>query len=198
VCLCGCTAVQSLNNAADTIDLAVNGFPDTPIDLAALREKPYASQLVRIGKGPKSSMILAEIQGETQLWIGADRSLLYMRHGRIIKTAGLYYDIHTIALTPPPWMGGAVQQHLIMDWKYRGLFGVHCDSLFTAKGHFSVLVADVVQELQLWEEALSCPQLKWRVVNSYWVAPETGVVWQSEQTPGADLPIMRLEIIRSP
>jgi len=59
------------------------------IDIKVINEIPYASMLVRIGKGPSALMILESISNNNFTWVSADGIYLVTNKGRIIKTSGL-------------------------------------------------------------------------------------------------------------
>ena len=65
------------------------GYPEYPIDPEVIKNIPYASMLVRIGKGPEGLMILESINDDDYTWVSADGVYLVINNGKIIKTHGL-------------------------------------------------------------------------------------------------------------
>ena len=61
---------------------------DEGIDPELIESIPYASMLVRIGKGPSALMILESIKNEDYTWVSADGVYLVINNGRIIETYG--------------------------------------------------------------------------------------------------------------
>ena len=74
--------------AYEAIKLNIFGYENN-IDPKVIKNIPYASMLVRIGKGPSALMILESINGDTFTWVSADGVYLVTKNGKIVKTAGL-------------------------------------------------------------------------------------------------------------
>ena len=74
--------------AYEAIRLNIFGY-ENDIDPNVIKNIPYASMLVRIGKGPSALMILESINDDTFTWVSADGVYLVTKNGKIIKTAGL-------------------------------------------------------------------------------------------------------------
>ena len=78
-----------MKNAASVFKTQIFGHPDLPLTRDGISKLPYASMVARVGRGPQAVLILARVEGEDQHWIsGADRSVLVLRGGRIVKTFG--------------------------------------------------------------------------------------------------------------
>ena len=54
---------------------------------------PYASMMLRIGRGAPGLMILESFTDERETWVSADGVYLVIENGQIIKTAGLHNNL---------------------------------------------------------------------------------------------------------
>ena len=59
---------------------------ENDIDPNIIKNIPYASMLVRIGKGPTALMILESINEDSFTWVSADGVYLVTKNGKIVKT----------------------------------------------------------------------------------------------------------------
>ena len=94
VAVSGCSSLSNsiapgYSEAFRTINNAVFGYKDTQITKEIIDNIPYASSLLKIGKGPQGLLILESLSGNKETWISADDVYLVIQNGRIIKTAGL-------------------------------------------------------------------------------------------------------------
>ena len=93
--LISCSSLKTNNIAPGYIDSykaiknALFGFEDSNISPELISNIPYASLLLRIGKGPTGLVILESIDGERLTWVSADGVYLVTERGRIIATRGL-------------------------------------------------------------------------------------------------------------
>lgn len=194
----GCSLFPSFSSAGETFRYALQGFPDADVTPEQAQQLPYASMFARIGEGPKSLVILAEWNPPLAMWIGADKSQFYMRHGIVERSAGLTYDLTTASPQTPPWAGGAMEATYVADFKYRGLFGLRAESRWE-KGDASLQQLDSgVRFLRRWQQQVRMPSISWKANNTYWVDDTTGFVWASEQTISPDMPTLRYEILKPP
>ena len=100
--LLSCSSFPSNNIAPGYLETyksiknAIFGFEDSSITRELVNNIPYASQTLKIGKGPKGLMILESINKDEMVWISADPIFLVTKNGRIIKTEGLENDLKGI------------------------------------------------------------------------------------------------------
>ena len=71
-----------------SIKQIILGYEDN-IKPEMINNIPYASMLVKIGRGPTALMILEKINDDEYTWVSADGVYLVIKNGRIIKTFGL-------------------------------------------------------------------------------------------------------------
>ena len=73
----------------DAYKLTFQDIPGPTITREYISKLPYASISAKIGKGPKSLLVLWRIENNEQFWLAEDGTVLAIRNGRILKTAGL-------------------------------------------------------------------------------------------------------------
>ena len=90
----------ALNNIApgylDTfkaINNAVFGYEDQEISPEIINNIPYASMLLKIGKGPTGLLILESKKNKKSTWLSADGVYIVLLDGVIIKTSGLVNNL---------------------------------------------------------------------------------------------------------
>ena len=77
---------------------ALVGYENTEITPELIKNIPYASSLVRVGKGPYGLMILESIRGDTATWVTADGIYLIIKNGKIIKTKGFTNNLSNMLI----------------------------------------------------------------------------------------------------
>ena len=80
-------------DAFKAIKNAIVGFEDTNITKETVARIPYASSLLKIGKGPQGLLILESISSGKETWISADGIYLIVKNGRIVRTEGLQNNL---------------------------------------------------------------------------------------------------------
>ena len=92
----GCSLIPTNNIAPgypesyQAIKNAIFGFPDNKISPSLVNNIPYASMLLKIGKGPSGLLILeSKSMDGRYTWLSADGVYIVTKEGRIVSTAGL-------------------------------------------------------------------------------------------------------------
>ena len=87
----------------DAYKLTFQDIPGPTITREYISKLPYASISAKIGKGPKSLLVLGRIENNEQYWLAADGVVLGIKKGRITKTAGLPdIIINTVSIDTDP------------------------------------------------------------------------------------------------
>ncbi len=191
-------------NIVRAIQYSVAGQPDAPITRELVSNLPYASVAAKIGKGPRSLLILwrKDSIGDL-LWISADAAALVTREGRVVKTAGLPENLRNtrFANDDPVAMGlHTLQDQMIsrrtIDLDLGNNYGVDLVCEFQVEGQRDVEITEIVFQTILVRERCSARTLNWSFTNLYWVDPADGFVWRSRQHIARSFPPVVIETLK--
>ena len=184
--------------AFKSISNLIYGYENN-IDPELIRRIPYASSLVKIGKGPYALMILESSENNRHTWVSADGVYLVTYEGRIVKTAGLGNNLTQFTKPKTSWGSlGMLQEYtyyLSYDEPY--LRDLKIEAEIVNEGLTSTKLFDREVKLNLIKEKLRNRYLGWEVENSYWV-DDNGFVWKSKQFISPKLPSFEVEITKKP
>jgi hypothetical protein len=122
--------VLILSNCAsrDYIDIPVSIFynlkgVDIEINESFLASKEFSFIKVRLGRSLVSTMTLSKIDDDIYEWVGAEqKQRIYTKHGKIIKTLGLDYDVQIINHSDFSLKDGSNGMHFINFIAPTGMF----------------------------------------------------------------------------
>ena len=83
----------SIGGAYESIKGALFGYADPIINKEIINRIPYASALLKIGKGSNGLVILESINSNNYIWVSKDNVFIVIEGGRIIKTEGLVNNL---------------------------------------------------------------------------------------------------------
>jgi hypothetical protein len=163
---------------------------------------PFATLGVSVDNGPEGILVLGTSASGTQLWTAASHIVLLMQNGRILRTAGLGHDRTDMRLIKgdngPPPLQGSSETVWSEDFGDLHLFSVTVDCRTTARGPETIVVlGSHIATIRVDEDCRS-EQLDWSFTNTYWIAPQTGLVWRSVQYVSPKLGPLDTEILRAP
>ena len=182
---------------------AIKGYENTEITPELIKSIPYASSLVRVGKGPYGLMILESIKGDLATWVTADGIYLIMKKGKIIKTKGFASNLSNM-LTPAAFNNlnlNVLENEGVLIYYYTYDQTVLVD--LEIKAEYEIIRTDTLnlisesKELTLIHEKLTSNLIHWNVLNKYWV-DENYYVWKSEQYVSPKIPVISFEITKKP
>lgn len=185
------------------IELAYAGMPDTITDRSQVDKLPYASLAVKIGKAPKTLMILARVDGAEYHWVSANRVVMVSRHGRIVRTVDLPQDLaRTTFFTQDPLSDqipheGTSKFTRLIDIFPDKHFSVPVTSRLDYVGSEEIDILGVQHSTKHWVEHASAPLLDWHFSNHYWLGYD-GFVWKSIQHTTPAIEPVTLEITKRP
>jgi len=188
-------------DAYKAIKNAVIGFEDTGITKDTIDNIPYASSLLKIGKGPQGLLILESISSNKETWISADGVYLIVDNGRIIKTAGLNNNLIDFASTAKhikninEMLGQTYKYYYSYD--YPELRDLKVEAQFKLKGKQEIKIFDEVYDLILIEEEITNHYLGWSFINKYWTDEEYNVI-KSVQKFSPILPEFTMVVTKKP
>lgn len=182
------------------IDQAIFGFDDYEITRAMVDNIPYASSLLKIGRGPRGLMILESINGDEETWVSADGIYIVIRSGRIIQTRGFQNNLTSfISQLDLRTLLQDESKNYIFYYSYDKprLNNLQIRSSITRKENIKISILGKEKDLILYEENLSNSYLGWNVTNKFWV-DEDNFVWRSEQFISPKLPKVIIEVTKKP
>ena len=170
------------------------------IEPEVIKNIPYASMLVKIGKGPWALMILEKTTEEGDLWVSADGVYFLVDNGRITKTHGLNNNLKEKLSSSFTW-----NSKVLFDYKYVSynsysqptLNNLKVVSSFQNKDEVSVDLIFGAKTLRLVEEEIHSAEVGWNEKNLYWV-DKSNFVWKSSQNISPRLPTIHFEVTKKP
>ena len=187
------------SEAFRTINNAVFGYKDTQITKEIIDNIPYASSLLKIGKGPQGLLILESLSGNKETWISADEVYLVIQNGRIIKTAGLNNNLIDF-ISPVKDFNGLDQDQVnryFYSYDQPYLRNLEVSAELKIKTKEPVEVLNKTLNLLLIEEEISNDYLGWNYTNRFWV-DDQGEVIKSIQYISPRLPAFSLLVTKKP
>ena len=182
-----------------TINNAIFGFPDDEISSSVIKNIPYASSLLKIGKGPKGLLILEKINKELETWVSGDGIKVFIRNGRVVRTSGLTNNL-TDYLAPKNKKLNRIEVRKYINYRSYDnprLINLEIQSSIESKGKRLVKLHNGEKLLELVEEEISSRKLGWTRVNKYWI-DDMGFVWKSHQYISPKLPRFEIEVTKKP
>lgn len=177
------------------------GDHDVQLTRQQILDVPYPSIYLRVNDGPQVFWVLGYVEFSTDLqWVGADRSLLVTRNGRVVKSHfdGLPSLVAVRSDAPDPLAGALFSGTHAAHWQWQmdlmpGYhFGIKAVSRFSDLGPSttdtpmgSVATRHIVEDVEL-------PDLKRRYQNHYWLDASSHQVVHSIQSLGPDMPRVQI------
>ncbi len=183
---------------------ATTGLPGPEITRELVDAIPYASLAAKIGRGPRSLLVLWDAKAEGLMWLSADNVAIVTRNGRVVRTAGLPENLSTTQfLDPDPLQAGAKNiaanrepRRRLIDFEPDGKYGVEIVSTSRVIGPRQIDITSITFDTILIEERCRASFLNWSFSNKYWLDPVDGFVWRSEQHVSPNIPIFTLEVLK--
>jgi hypothetical protein len=188
--------------------LAAFGAPDTDIEREAIQSLPYATLSAKIGRGPRSLLVLGKKENGLEHWFSADQALLVIENGRIVQTAGFPDNLlKTVKNGNDPLNRllhlaeyGSDRNKLEyvrkLDLSAENRFGVPVRSQFETIGHREIVIADIKVKTILVQELNTAFSINWSFKNHFWVDVYDGYIWKSRQHISRSFPPIDIEILK--
>lgn len=198
----GCTDLSS--SAIDTMKLLTHRHAHIEVTAAEVAAKPYYQLEVTSPQG-SAVMILGNLDGHREAWYDANHAIVFIEHGRVVQTVGLAQNLDGLQLPANnPFARGLqtltmpVHYSFNMDWSPGYRYGVHVDARIVPAGSEQITILGVPHNVLRVDEQLSAGAAHYRATNHYWVDPQDGFVWKSEQqvAPGLMLQLVQLRPYR--
>ena len=194
----------SFNNAFNTIQGALFGYPDPLFTREIINNIPYASAILKIGKGSSGLIILESVSSAKSTWVSKDNIFIVIEGGRIIQTEGLVNnltnfvrpDISFKEFIDNPTSFTSFFVYYSYDEPF--LSNLKVEVSLIKKGYEEIEILGKTRNLLLVEEVISNEQLRWKKKNLFWVDPSDFYVWKSIQHISPKLPPFVLQITKKP
>jgi hypothetical protein len=189
--------------AYESIKGSIFGYPDE-ISTNLVKNIPYASMKLQIGKGSAGLLILEQLNEGLQTWVSADGIRIQILEGRIIKTGGLIHNLTDYRRTNLSFeeiiKSSGLNNSTINYYSYDEPLLLDFKVSITREyiGREEVQLLGEKKELLLIKERLFNDQINWKVDNYFWVDPSDFFVWKSVQSISPKLPQFILEVTKKP
>tara|TARA_B100001750_G_C15444659_1_gene565528 strand:- start:5 stop:715 length:711 start_codon:yes stop_codon:yes gene_type:complete len=206
-----CSTLDLNNQVAPTYTVAFEsikgaflGYPDKKISKELVENIPYASLIMKIGKGSSGLLILESLKDNETIWVSADQVVIVLKEGRIVRTLGLNNNLISVKRINQSFKNVISSTEFSTD--YYSYYSYEDPPLRNLKVHvylekIGLRDVDILGEqknLLLIHETISSKEIRWQATNKYWIDPKDYYVWKSEQTISPKLPKFFFEITKKP
>jgi len=188
--------------AFKTIKGVIVGYENELLTPDLIKNIPYASSILKIGKGAPALIILESKEEEQETWVSSDGIYLVFKEGRIVKTSGFFNNLinfKSVETNFASLMDTNESESLIYYYSYDDPelidMRVQASRRFVAKE--KVQLIDREEELNLIEEQIVNHYIGWEVTNKFWIDDDM-FVWKSEQYISPKLPKFYTEVTKKP
>ena len=180
------------------------GYPDLNITREIVENIPYASGLLRIGKGTQGLVILESKENNKYFWVSKDEVFIVTKDGRIERSLGLLNNLTKISsidqsfkdvLTKP---NPVTHYYSYYSFEEPLLFDLKVTISIENKGIDEIEILGERKKLILIEESISSELIGWKEKNKFWVDPIDYFVWKSEQNITPKLPTFIFQVTKKP
>jgi len=203
-----CTAIDSSRiapgyvEAIKTIKGVIVGYKNDSITPELVKDIPYASSILKIGKGAPGLIILESLSEDEETWVSSDGIYLVFKEGRIIKTRGFFNNLigfKSLEINFKRLIDSKKPESFINYYSYDHPklinMKVSGERRFIRKEEIKLLGR--MQQLYLIEESFKNGYIGWKATNKFWVDDEM-FVWKSKQSISPKLPEFYIEVTKKP
>jgi hypothetical protein len=201
VLLSGCAGDSDIAQTTNVIWQSIRGS-GSKITREQAAAVPYATMAIAFGNSSQGLLTLGTATQDELDWYTGQQLFVATRAGRIIRTAGLPYDLggrHVLRAGFAPAMGmgtGAPPEIVTLDYPDLGIFDapLTCESRNLGEDNVEILGANIVTRHLV--ERCEVAVLHWKFNNDFWLDRTTGYVWRSRQYIHPKSPPIVLEVLR--
>ena len=156
----------------------------------------------KIGKGPRSLVVLGRYDGPDLHWISADRAVLVTRNGRIKATFGIGMDLlDTQGLEDDPVAAATfafegLHTRTVDLADPKKIYGTPIESTFEIIGRETIQILGQKKDTIHIVEANSATSIRWNFRNQFWFDFKSGFMWKSVQHFVRNVPPIEFEILK--
>ena len=192
----GCSPL--MQGSVDTLRAAMTGPPSLTVTRDEVMARPYYQLRVDTPWG-SALMSLGRVEDSNEYWVTSTGQVLVLEHGLVRRTAGFPQSLESVRFVNglDPFVTGlhrlenGAQVERELDWMPGYQYGVLVRSRFTRGELETVEILGEPHTLLRIEEHLQAERADFSVIHRYWVDPQDGFIFVSEQQP---LPGMALRI----
>ena len=194
----------SWSYAYKAVKNAVFGYPDLNITREVIKNIPYASALLKVGKGSEGLVILESIQNNNYLWVSRDNEYILIKDGRIQRSIGLFNNLTNITSIDQTFEDLLTQSNPVTEYssyysfEKPTLFDLKVSVSIENKGIQEIEILGEKRNLILIEETISSELIGWKEKNKFWVDPNDYFVWKSVQNLSPKLPKFTFQVTKRP
>jgi Group 4 capsule polysaccharide lipoprotein gfcB, YjbF len=197
--LTACAADSDIRQVANLVWQSASGSAEK-VPRERAEAIPFATMGLEYGSSPQAILVLGAVRDATLEWYAGEQVFVATRHGRIVRTAGLPYDLG--GLYGPTGGrdtqagGGIMAAPLTLDLPDLGVFGasVQCQIRTLEVGEIEIFGANIPTRHSI--ETCEAAAIKWKFDNEFWTDPASGYVWRSRQHVHPKAPPLILEVFR--
>jgi hypothetical protein len=166
---------------------------------------PYASIGYRLNDGPEQLLVLATNSGGEQLWTSGAHVVIVTREGRIVRTVGLTQDVS--AMTPQKGQQltslAQVRERSLTttrleDFPSIPIYGAAVTCTANPRGPETIVVLGRGVTTRKIDESCRSDSLSWSFTDTYWVDPQSTLIWRSIQHVSPKGEKVEVETLRPP
>ena len=194
----------SFTFAYESIKNALFGYPELNITREVVENIPYASALLKIGKGTQGLVILASVENSDYLWVSKDEVYIVTKDGRIERSLGLLNNLTKITSIDQSFKDLLTKTNPVSEYysyysfKDPLLLNLKVSISIVNKGIQEIEILGEKKNLILIEESISSELIGWKEKNKFWVDPNDYFVWMSIQNISPKLPKFTFQITKRP
>jgi len=162
---------------------------------------PYAAMGMELGSSPQALLVLGTVREDELEWYAGEEVFVATRRGRVIRTAGLPYDLGGLHAVPASSITGTMSGNqaatpFALDFPDLGIFGAtaQCSSRNLGDDEVEILGARIPTRHTV--EHCEVEALRWKFDNEFWEDRTSGYVWRSSQHIHPKSPPLILEVLR--
>jgi Group 4 capsule polysaccharide lipoprotein gfcB, YjbF len=166
---------------------------------------PYASIGYRLNDGPEQLLVLATDSGEEQLWTSGAHVVIVTRGGRVVRTVGLPQDVAGMTpergqqlFEPAAAMKGSLTNIRLEDIPSIPAYGAAIKCVAQPQGIETIVLLGHGVTTRKIDETCRSDALGWSFTDSYWVDPDSTLVWRSIQHIDPKGEKLEIETLRPP
>jgi len=178
------------------------GYDNDSITPELVKGIPYASSILKIGKGAPGLIILESFRGTEETWVSSDGIYLVFEKGRIIGSRGFFNNLVSFKSTEVNFkrlVSSGEPEYFVYYYSYDKPELINLKVLgerrFIRKEKVQLLGR--VEQLNLIEESFSNDYIGWQETNKFWVDDEM-FVRKSKQFISPKLPEFYVEVTKKP